>query len=155
LNNLAWVLAVSTDPELQDPQHAVGLAFQAVMQAPDAATPWNTLGVAHYRNGEWSQAIRALEKSLELRSSDSATSWLFLSMAHCQLGQHDEARKWFDRANAWMRENAPHKDDVLRFRAEARQLLATDNANDSDPEALERNKDDTSDIPPTVADETG
>ena len=79
---------------------AVELAKKAVELAPKQGTFWNTLGVAHYRAGDWKAAVAALEKSEELRNGGDSFDWFFLAMAHWQLGEKDEARKWYDQAVA-------------------------------------------------------
>ena len=56
--------------------------------------------------------------------------WFFLAMGHWRLDQKAEARKWYDRAVAWMDKNQEalkkesHNWEVIsRFRAEAAELL--------------------------------
>jgi hypothetical protein len=44
-------------------------------------------------------------------------------MAHWQLGDRDEARKWYDRAVAWMEKHQPKNEELRRFRTEAEELL--------------------------------
>ena len=43
-------------------------------------------------------------------------------MSYWQLGQKDEARKWYDQAVTWMKDNKPDE-DLLRVRPEADKLL--------------------------------
>lgn len=119
-NNLAWFLSTALDPELRQPAQAVQYAREAVDLVPKNANNWNTLGVAHYRNGAWGEAITALNKSEDLRSV--VHNWLFLAMSHWQLGQRDEARQWYDKAADWMKNNRVD-DELKRFRAEAEELL--------------------------------
>src|SRR5439155_17525669 len=102
LNNLAWLLATCAEATLRNPKRAVELAREAVALAPQAGYIWNTLGVAHYRAGEWNAAIAALEKSMALRKGGDSADWFFLAMAHWQLGEKDEARNWYDQAVEWM-----------------------------------------------------
>ena len=83
----------------------------------------NTLGVSHYRVGDWKAAVVALEDSVKLRKGGDSFDWFFLAMAHWQLGHQDEARTWFDRAVEWMDKNSPRNEDLSRFRAEAEELL--------------------------------
>ena len=68
-NSLAWLLATCPDPERRKPAEAVAIAMKAVELTPKESTCWNTLGVAHYRNGQWTEAIRTLKKSMELGSA--------------------------------------------------------------------------------------
>jgi serine/threonine protein kinase/Flp pilus assembly protein TadD len=123
-NDLAWLLATAPDARLHDPAEAVRLATRASEQYPKAPNVWNTLGVARYRAGEHRAAIAALEKAEELgRGQEFGFNALFLAMAHWQLGERDEARRWYDRAVAWIEEEKPGDEELRRFRAEAEGLL--------------------------------
>lgn len=131
-NNLAWLLATCPDSKFRDPGQAVKLAKKAVALTPNQGGYWNTLGVAQFRSGEWKAATDALHKSVELGKGGDANDWYFLAMAHWRLGEKDEARKWFDRADAWMdkKQNAMtmnrHEwDESTRFRAEAAELIGS------------------------------
>ena len=82
LNNLAWLLVEpprgrSARP---GPGGRAGRAGRRDGARPSAAYR-NTLGVAHYRAGEWSAAADALEESMRLRSGGDPYDWLFLAMA--------------------------------------------------------------------------
>jgi hypothetical protein len=44
-------------------------------------------------------------------------------MAYWQSGQRNEARTWYDKAIGWMDKNRPTDPELLRFRAEAAELL--------------------------------
>ena len=124
LNNLAWPLATSADPKLRDPARAVELAKKAVELKPKEGSCWNTLGVAHYRAGDWGAAVAALEKSGELRQGGDSFDWFFLAMAHWQLGDNEQARNWYDQAVQWMEKNKPEDEELRRFRAEATEFWA-------------------------------
>jgi serine/threonine protein kinase/Flp pilus assembly protein TadD len=122
-NSRAWPLATAAAPEARNPARAVELATRAVELAPAYGEAWNTLGVAQYRAGDWNSAIKAFEKSMDLRDGGNAFDWFFLAMAHWQLGQKDEARKWYDQAVEWTNKNQPKNEELQRFRAEAAELL--------------------------------
>ena len=122
-NNLAWLLAVCPDPAIRDAAEAVRLAKAAVALKPGAGIFWNTLGVAHYRTRSWDAAVEALEKAMGLRAGGDGLDWFFLGMAHRQLGHEDEARLWYGRAVEWMDKNKPKDAEMLRFRAEASELM--------------------------------
>ena len=124
-NELAWKLATHTDPRVQNrfAVRAVELAKEAAALEPNNWAIANTLGVAHYRAGDWKAAIAALEKSMELRKGGDSFDWFFLAMAHWQLGEKDKAREWYDRAVQWMDKNQPKNEELRRFRAEAAELL--------------------------------
>jgi tetratricopeptide (TPR) repeat protein len=122
-NELAWVLATVADPKLRDPKRAVELAQRATQLEASAGTFWNTLGVAQYRVGDFKQAITALEKSMQLRAGGDPNDWFFLAMAHWQLGHKDEARSWYDKATKWMDQKQSKSNELIRFRAEAAELL--------------------------------
>jgi tetratricopeptide (TPR) repeat protein len=122
LNTFAWYCSTWRNSEQRDPSVAVGLAQKAVKLAPQTGSYWNTLGVAHYRAGDWHGAITSLEKSLTLQGHNSC-DWFFLAMARWQRGERDEARQWYYRAVQWMDKNKPNDQDLRRFRAEAAELL--------------------------------
>jgi WD40 repeat protein/serine/threonine protein kinase/tetratricopeptide (TPR) repeat protein len=122
-NNLAWFLATCPEVKLRDASRGVEMAKKAVELAPKERTYWNTLGVAHYRAGDWKGAIEALTKSMEFGKGGDANDWFFLAMAHSQVGEKPQARSWYDRAVPWMERNQPTNKELLRFRDEAAALL--------------------------------
>ena len=99
------------------------LARNAAKLNPKVARIWNALGVTFYRTGEWDAAIEALEKSLESQPRADASGRLFLAMAYWQKGDKEQARRWYDKAVAWMEKNPAKNDDFARLRAEAAALL--------------------------------
>jgi len=123
LNRLAWFLCTVEQQSLRNPGEAVALASVAVERAPKIGAYWNTLGVAHYRNGDWEAAIAALRKSMQLRQGGNGIDRFFLAMSHWQLGEQARAREWYDKAVGWMREHKPENQQLVRFRAEAEALL--------------------------------
>jgi tetratricopeptide (TPR) repeat protein len=118
----AWFLATAPNPKNRDGKRAVELAKNAVALAPESGICWNTLGIAYYRAGEWKDAVASLEKAMELRKGGDGTDWFFLAMAHAQQQNKEEARKWYDRATAWM-DNQPENEELRRFRDEAATVL--------------------------------
>jgi serine/threonine protein kinase/Tfp pilus assembly protein PilF len=123
-NELAWFLATSPESRLRDAARAVRLAKKVVTAQPDSANYRNTLGVAYYRIGDDRAAITELERAMSMEEGGSSLDWFFLAMAHWRLGDRNTARTWFDRAVEWMDKHKPHDDELCRFRAEARALLA-------------------------------
>jgi tetratricopeptide (TPR) repeat protein len=124
-NNLAWLYATCPIVDVRDPAKAVALAKKALELRPSEASIWNTLGVAHYRAGDWKAGIEALTKSMELRAGGDSFDWFFLAMAHWRQGDKDEARQWLKQAVEWMEKHNPRNVELLRFRAEAEQLMKT------------------------------
>ncbi len=123
-NNLSWLLATCPDAKFRDPGRAVALAKEAVKLAPKEGNHWNTLGVAHYRAGDWKAAVAGLEKSNELLGGKELSFNAFLlAMAHWQMGNKDEARQWHAQAVRWMEKNKPQDEELRRFRTEAAELL--------------------------------
>jgi WD40 repeat protein/tetratricopeptide (TPR) repeat protein len=123
LNELAWDLATNPDGGRRDPGRAVTEAKRAIDLVPENGTFWNTLGVAHYRAGEWKPAIAALQRSVLLRKGGDSFDWFFLAMAHWKLGEHANSRRWHAQAIEWMDKNQPKNDQLRLFRSEAAQLL--------------------------------
>jgi tetratricopeptide (TPR) repeat protein len=122
-NEVAWRLAIDTDPKLRPPGIALEFARKGVELAPEDGKAWNTLGVAQLRAGNWEESIKALRKSMDLRKGGDSSDWFFLAMAHWHLGNKNEARRWFDQAVSWMDKNQPGNEELRRFRAEAAELL--------------------------------
>jgi uncharacterized protein HemY len=122
-NTLAWLLATHPEPKVPEAGKAVELAKQAVALAPNKGTFWNTLGVAHYRAGDWKAALAALKKSTELRTGGDGFDWFFLAMAHWQLGEKAEAQKWHAQAVQWMDKHNVQDEELRLFRAESAKLL--------------------------------
>ena len=123
LGNLADILANAADPNLRDPVQAVALAEKATELDPKGGVAWGTLGQAYYRNGQWQEAITALDKGLAFLKSDNSEFFFFLAMAHHRAGHKDQAQKWYDKGIAWMDKHAPKDSTLLRYRSEAARVL--------------------------------
>jgi serine/threonine protein kinase len=122
-STLAGLLATA-DPRLRDPSRAVELAKQAVRQDSLIASYWVTLGVAHYRAGNWADAIETLKKSNSLYNPrPSAEPAFYLAMAHWRRGEKDEARRWYESGRSWMEKHEPEDLDLRQLRDEAKELL--------------------------------
>jgi tetratricopeptide (TPR) repeat protein len=129
-NEVSWFLATCPDPKLRDPARAVQLAQRALDLSEQVGHNWNTLGVAHYRAGNWKAAVEALDKSRAFRNGGDAFDFFFLAMACWQLGQKDAALKWYKQAVEWVEKNSQalakdplHTEELRRFRSEAETLL--------------------------------
>jgi uncharacterized protein HemY len=139
-------LAKSTDPQvlyLAARAHALAprplpfalaalpLAQKAVAGQPNSPQPLHTLALAHYRAGQFQQAILSLEKCLALTSgSPPELSWLLLGMAHARLGADQVAQRWISKATLSIDRQQPqeqwHLHDWLAWqllRREAEALL--------------------------------
>ena len=123
LNSLAWLLATAPDHRQRRPEEALKLARQAVQEAPDAATNYNTLGAAEYRNGLWDEAIATLNKSIAMCKGIDPTDFFFLAVAHRQRGDRDQAERAFHRGVEVARKNAPSLWEWRMIWAEAAELL--------------------------------
>lgn len=122
-NQIAWFLATTPFLPLRDPARAVELAGKAVEKAPRAER-WNTLGVAYYRAGNWKAAIEALEMAETLASDQHlAFDGFFLAMGFWRTDRQGEARRWYDQSVQWMEKNRPGNAELIRFRAEAEEVL--------------------------------
>ncbi len=65
LNNLAWLYATAPSP-FRFPDRAISLAKKALKYAPKKAYIWDTLAEAYYIKGEYSKALSAIDKALDL-----------------------------------------------------------------------------------------
>ena len=138
MNDLAWALATCPDPTARNLGRVIELAKKMVELAPEEGIFRNTLGIVHYRVGDWQAAIAALDKSMELREGGDSNDYFFLAMAHWQLGHKEDARQWYARAVEWMEKKNPSNEELLRFRAEAAKLLGiTEPQSSTEPKSPE------------------
>jgi tetratricopeptide (TPR) repeat protein len=61
-------------------------------------------GALAYRAGHYREAASFHEKSLEADSKPgrAVVNWLWLALAQQRLGKSEEARRWLDKATAWL-----------------------------------------------------
>ncbi|MCF7958617.1 MAG: tetratricopeptide repeat protein [Phycisphaerae bacterium] len=123
-NYLAWKCVISPDIPLPKASFAVKLAEKTVQADPNEANYWNTLGVAHYRAGQWEEASTALKKTMELSKGEyDGCNLFFIAMARWQLGEKTKAHQVYGQAVEWMKQKQPDNDQLAQFRAEAAKLL--------------------------------
>ncbi|MCW5555259.1 MAG: serine/threonine protein kinase [Verrucomicrobiae bacterium] len=126
-NHVAWFLATAENPAQRAPALAVELAQKAVEANPQSTNHRNTLGVARYYAGDWTQAIADLEASVALGKGGNSFDMFFLAMAHWQLGQADEARRLYTHG---IQKIGPQPgEDLSRFQLEAEALIKPPSAN--------------------------
>lgn len=102
INAFARFLLVCSDDSFRDPRRALELAASVVKDIPQRADAWLTLGLAHYRLGQWQEARDAVQKSVKFAPSGlSEDHCRLLSMISYRQGRNEEARRWFDKAGGW------------------------------------------------------
>jgi hypothetical protein len=130
---------------VSDLQLPIQLAERAV--AADGKVGWylHTLAMAHYRAGQYTEALHWFHASMDqdLAWAARPVNWLGMALTYHGQGQNGEARLWLDKAALWMDEKAPqlrnhpqgvfvlHPHDWLAcliLRAEAEELLENDPA---------------------------
>jgi WD40 repeat protein/tetratricopeptide (TPR) repeat protein len=129
LNNRAWRLANGPAGQ-RDLAKATELIRRAMEMDADNTTFLNTLGVIQYRNGQFTQAIVTLEKSLAASKGQSdAFDLFFLAMCHAKRGDSAKAKECFDQAVKWTAAQkdlpANYVEELKAFRAEAEAALRT------------------------------
>ena len=135
---LSLIHSSRPDANLRNPRRATELASKAIEIEPHFSNHLLALGIARYRNGEWQEARAALDKSLRGTSFggggahrwEEAIDWFFLAMCYRKAGEEEEARQCYVTGVAWMEKKQPNSAQLIRFRAEAAELLgaATDPA---------------------------
>jgi len=125
--NLAWRL-VHRPQEMISPEIAVELYRKANDIKPENWDYLNGLGVAHYRAGQWEEAITALTKSTELPGGEHSRNFFFLSMAHWQSGNKAAGANWYNKAIEWIQKSNIDTEQWLRsslysFYLEAAELM--------------------------------
>jgi tetratricopeptide (TPR) repeat protein len=80
----------------------------AVTPRPSGHYPWSVhlVGLAHYRAGQYQEAIDWASKSLKEYPAfgERVHHWLLLAMAHHRLGHGEQAYKWRKMAEQWITE---------------------------------------------------
>ncbi len=64
-----------------------------------------------------------MQTSMDAMDGGDAYRWFFVAMAHWHLDRKQEARRWYDKAVAWMDEKNPENPYLQRFRKEAAKTL--------------------------------
>jgi serine/threonine protein kinase len=121
LNNLAWWMVRLPQAPFGNVEIGLQMAKQATERNPRNGDHWNTLGVAHFRAGNWKESIAALEQSRTLRSGGDSYDYFFLAMAHWQMGEKDQARDWHQKAIAKLPK--VKNEELKRIQEEAEKLL--------------------------------
>ena len=109
----------------QQPRRKLGLsprlAYRSSAESSWSFSGQNTLGIVHYRRGEFEEALNPL---LEFHEAGflEPSNWLFLAMTHHQLGNVDQAGRWYEKAEAYFEDNQPTRMEAM-FRAEAKELF--------------------------------
>jgi serine/threonine protein kinase/tetratricopeptide (TPR) repeat protein len=117
-----WFLTTCPDARLHvHDERAAEIVERALEAEPQNGFFRLVLPAALYRAGKWDAAIDALGKLTPPNGADS-WPWFILAMAHWQRGERETARRWYDRAVAWMKENDPRDEELRGFRAEAERL---------------------------------
>jgi serine/threonine protein kinase/Flp pilus assembly protein TadD len=129
------------------PAQGVIWAEKAVASDLKSACYLHALGLAHYRAGQFKEAVQRSHDSLmaDPRWGGNPLNWLLLALAYQRLGQPEDARPWLDKASAWqqraIRGSSPkgepptppdvHLSDWLEFQVlwrEAEELLKQEKA---------------------------
>jgi uncharacterized protein HemY len=91
-------------------------------------TYWLTIGVVHYRNRNWHEAITALETAIAKKTAYIPVAQFFLAMTYWQLGDKEQARRLYEQAAAETDRHGTTGEYQLRYcRAEAAALLGRNN----------------------------
>jgi tetratricopeptide (TPR) repeat protein len=87
-----------------DAAEPVAFAQRAVNAFPNLGWHLHTLGMAHYRAGQYDHAVRRFRESLDRDPEwkGQALNWLALALAEHRLGHAVEARAWLKKVNRWL-----------------------------------------------------
>jgi serine/threonine-protein kinase len=97
----AWTLAANA---LDDMERAASLARKELSTYDEAFWSLTQQGALHCRAGRFKQAVPFLRQSLgtEPRSGCAVLNWLWLALAEHGRGKAGEARRWAEKARAWL-----------------------------------------------------
>ena len=103
LNNLAWILATSTEDNLRDGKKAIALGLEACeITEYNAAHILSTLAAAYAETGDFDEAIKWSKKAVKLGAHEE----------HAQLDQLEKELKSYEEKKPWrekqdVKENKP------------------------------------------------
>src|SRR5262249_39570045 len=120
---LAWFMVLEPRPPAGNFDLTLQMVQKAVEKDPNNGDFWNTLGLVHYRRGEWQPAIAALDKARTLHSNCETYDFFFLAMAHWQSGHKDQALECHQKALAALPKNGAMNEELQHFQQEAAKLL--------------------------------
>jgi eukaryotic-like serine/threonine-protein kinase len=136
-DNCAPILACMLGPGADDPT----LLLREIEQVPDKSAPTDRsellfiVGLAHYRAGEWNEAIRGLHQAIDANERRAWVTWPVLALAHSARGDRDESTRWLERAENWLKEKHKVASETefmsgaaLDFRILTREALAVTKA---------------------------
>lgn len=97
-----WSCVLAPDAVI-DWRTPLNLARSNVAAQPKNYRPLHHLGAAHYRAGNYGEALLSLMEAEAAVQEDSKMdcpqyNWLFLAMVNHRLNERDEARRWLERA---------------------------------------------------------
>ena len=122
-NDLAWFLTTWPGARAEHFEEAIALGKKAVKTTPAAGNYWGTLGIAHFRAEQWSEALTAFQQAAKLRDGGDSLDHFHLAMVYGRLGETQQARLWYDRGAEWMENNDPDNGELKQLRAAAAELL--------------------------------
>lgn len=129
LNSAAWAIARLPGQTRTDYERALDLAVELCEADPTHIQGWNTRGAAHYRLGEYREAIAAIERAIELRKGSTVPEdQVFLAMSHVQLGNTAQAASHLRRFTEMIKQSGSGKISEWRsYLNEASSLFKVEN----------------------------
>ena len=128
INEVSWTVVKPSSGESEQYQRGLELARRLNELVPENGDYLNTLGIALYRNGKWTEAIAALKQSEELSPNrQTSHNAYFLAMSSWHLSDPATALEWYEKAVAWKTGNpsaaARFEIELQQFHEEAASLL--------------------------------
>jgi tetratricopeptide (TPR) repeat protein len=155
---LRWMLVTCPLPQFRDAERSIAYSKEFLQQDPLSADYWNSLGIGHYRSGNWDDANEALKKSAELRDGPDVSDCYFLAMAHWRSGAEGKAHEWYQKGVRQEKDVGKGFDlDLDNFRRETKKVLGItdDEKENAAPFEVEAETEDTkpAEVRPDAADE--
>lgn len=124
-NGISWALGLKPDTDPVLARDTVRMMEKAVEWNPTNGAIWNTLGLARFRAGQLDAADKAIHRSMVTRAGGDPYDWLVMAMIDQRRGRPEEASRWFDRCEPYMKQHPgmEHSLDYVSLRAEAAREL--------------------------------
>lgn len=130
LNDMAWAHVSDMAGTVYDPAQATAIAKEAASLDPSSSMIYNTLGIAHYHQGNWNQCVLSLTRSITLSElGGNFLDFVFLALANDNLGESRLARSWAVRALEDSHDHRPWIDDHLAIHEQVVEIANRNLAN--------------------------
>jgi len=89
---------------VEDSMRLLQVSTQKLQQFAKSFWSLTEQGALNYRTNRFKEAVPLLKRSIqeEPKHGAAVVNWLWLALAYHKMGEPEEARRWLDKAGAWL-----------------------------------------------------